>query len=103
MQTNGICFLLNCSFVLKPKLLCKQYCNNICPCYKRAIKGREKLHSFLPSYKTTDISRLKTKLALPPSTASECLGSRIKKTFLTDVWIHVLNVFVWTADYMVFN
>lgn len=57
MQTNGVCFLLKCSLVLKPKLLCKQYCNNICLCYKRAIKGREKLYSFFPSHKITEISR----------------------------------------------
>lgn len=81
MQTNGVYFLLKCSLVLKPKLLCKQYCNNICLCYKRAIKGREKLYSFFPSHKITEISRPQTKFALTPSTANECLGSRTKKTF----------------------
>jgi len=67
------------------------------------MKGREKLHSFLPSYKTTEISRLETKFALTPSTANECLGSRIKKTFLTNVWINVLNMFVWTPYDTIFN
>lgn len=97
------CFLLKCSLVLRAKLLCKQYGNNICPCYKRAIKGREKLHSFCPSYKTTEVSRLQTKFSLTPSTVNECLGSRINNMFLTNVWINALNLFVWIAYDTIFS
>lgn len=101
MQTNGICFLLKCSLVLRAKLLCKQYGNNICLCYKRAMKGREKLHSFCPSYKTTEVSSLQRKFLLTPSTVNESLGSRINNMFLTNVWINALNVFVWIAYDMI--
>lgn len=81
----------------KAKLLCKQYGHNICPCYRRAVKGREKLRGFPASYKATEISK-QTKFALNPSIENECLGSRIKKIFLTNAWINVLNVCVYTAD-----
>lgn len=69
MQANGVCFLFKCYLVLKAELICKQYCNSICQCYKRAIKGREKLFSTVPSYKATEISGLQTKFVLASLTA----------------------------------
>lgn len=69
MQANGVRFLFKCSLVLKAKLICKQCCNNICHCYRRAIKGREKLFSSVPSYKATEICGLQTKLVLASAAA----------------------------------
>lgn len=71
MQANAVCFLFKCYLVLKAELICKQYCNNICQCYKRAIKGREKFFSSVPFYKATEISGLQAKFVLASLAADD--------------------------------
>lgn len=71
----------------------------ISPCYKRALKGHEKLHSFLTSYKPTEFSRLQTKFALQMNVQVP----ESRDIFKANVCNNLLNVFLWTAYDAIFN